>query len=122
MEVGKRLDDMTPNDSIAATFDAGAIGYFSSRTVINLDGLANSYPYFNEHLRPGKIADYLTSQQVTHFLLRDNHANNHQAVLAGDYEQVDYIPDPDLQLIRTNELFRYTIPGTFTVIAYRIHP
>ena len=39
------LEDLLPDDAILGSWDAGAVGYFLQRPVVNLDGLANSYEY-----------------------------------------------------------------------------
>lgn len=119
MQIAQKLDEVTQPCDVAAVYDAGVIGYFSSRRVINLDGLANSYTYLDEYRRPGKLLEYLEKQGVSVYLLRDQHANNSGEVASGQYEFVQFAPDARLKLRRQDELFRYIIPGAFNVIAYR---
>ncbi|MCH2185592.1 hypothetical protein MK280_06940 [Myxococcota bacterium] len=40
-----KLDEVVEPDHVIGIFDAGALGYFSTAKVINLDGLANSFEY-----------------------------------------------------------------------------
>jgi hypothetical protein len=47
------------------SWDAGAIGYFSHQPVINLDGLVNSYEYY-EAARAGRAADFLRCQNIAY--------------------------------------------------------
>lgn len=47
-----------PEDRIAA-WDAGVLGYFGERRVINLDGLINSTDYFERYISLGRTADYI---------------------------------------------------------------
>ena len=122
MQIAKKLDEAAPAGAIAGTFDAGAIGYFSKAQVINLDGLANNYPYFENYLRPHRISEYFADQNVTVFLLRDEHAINRSEILSGNYGKARFGLDLRLELPARSELFRYSIPGNFTVIAYRYPP
>ena len=39
------FEGMLPDDAILGSWDAGAIGYFAERPVVNLDGVVNSYDY-----------------------------------------------------------------------------
>ena len=39
------FEQMLPRDAVIGSWDAGAIGYFAKRPVVNLDGLVNSYDY-----------------------------------------------------------------------------
>lgn len=39
------FEQILPRDAVLGSWDAGAIGYFAERPVVNLDGLANSYDY-----------------------------------------------------------------------------
>ncbi len=57
----------TPPDSIFAMKDAGNFGYFSGRTVINLDGLVNNEAY-QEVLRDGLLREYLASNNVDYLV------------------------------------------------------
>lgn len=119
MQIAHKLNEVAQPCDIAAVYDAGVIGYFSNQRVINLDGLANSYTYLNEYLRPSKFLEYLEKEKVSVYLLRDQHARNRSEVASGHYDLAQFSPDSRLKLRRQDELFRYAIPGAFTVIAYR---
>ncbi|MET3108327.1 hypothetical protein AAKU67_003113 [Oxalobacteraceae bacterium GrIS 2.11] len=119
LQIAGELERVSQPCDIAAVFDAGVIGYFSNRTVINLDGLANSYSYLDEYRKPKKFTEYLDKQGVNIFILRDQLADNSQEIDAGSYEFAQFSEDKRLRLDRHDELFRHVIPGTFTVIAYR---
>lgn len=56
---GTVLDRMLPEDAIVGSWDAGTVGYFAERPVVNLDGLVNSYAYLRGPLAAG--------YGVTHF-------------------------------------------------------
>lgn len=119
MQIAQKLKEVTQPCEIVATYDAGVVGYFSNRRVINLDGLANSYAYLNDYLIQGKLLEYLEKEHVGVYLLRDQHAINSAEVDSGNYELVQFMPDKRVKLAHLDELFRYTIPESFTVIAYR---
>ena len=48
-----------PDRSVVGSWNNGIIGFFSRFPVVNLDGLVNSYDYFQKALGSGKMADYL---------------------------------------------------------------
>lgn len=55
----------TSPDDVIAIKDAGLFGYFSERTVVNLDGKANSYLY-REYLQRGAIDEYLVDANASY--------------------------------------------------------
>jgi hypothetical protein len=57
----------TPPGTVIAAKDAGIVGYFSERPVINLDGKANGYEYLR-HLRNDDVAGYLTSRDTEYLI------------------------------------------------------
>jgi hypothetical protein len=58
------LENATEPGSIIGMTGGGTIGYFiKDRTIINLDGLMNSYPYF-EAMQKGDISSILTSEKL----------------------------------------------------------
>ena len=72
--LGKELvafERMLPDDAVLGSWDAGAIGYFAERPVVNLDGLVNTYDYLRTDpdkwglwLRRGGVPAF----GVTHFV------------------------------------------------------
>lgn len=71
-DAGLWLRDNTPESTVAASWDAGATGYFSHRSVINLDGLVNSKAYL-EAFQRGDHAAFVACQGMTHLT---NHGGN----------------------------------------------
>jgi len=66
------ISENSPSDSIYAAWNAGELGYFSNRTVINLDGLINNIEYY-EHvlLSPTPLealADFLDENKVNYIV------------------------------------------------------
>ena len=79
-----------PEGSVIGSWDAGVIGYFSRFPVVNLDGLVNSYDFFNiirqrglalektRSLSDPQVMEIVRSYGVTHFannLWADDQAN-----------------------------------------------
>ena len=56
-----------PRDAVVATFDLGAISYFSEHRVVDMGGLVD--PEMTRHLFAGDIVPYLRRQGVTHLAL-----------------------------------------------------
>ncbi|RZN35096.1 MAG: hypothetical protein EF813_09270 [Methanosarcinales archaeon] len=57
------LRENTNKNDLIGAWEAGIIGYFSERRVINLDGLINSPEYF-EYIKNGNVTDYLDKLKV----------------------------------------------------------
>lgn len=66
-ELGTWLRTNTPPGATIGMFDAGMVGYFAHRHVINLDGLVNS-PDYLEVLRSRKFADYVIQNQFDYLI------------------------------------------------------
>jgi hypothetical protein len=62
-----------PPKAILAGWDAGVIGYYCPRPVVNLDGVVNA-PAWVEALRNGTTAARLRDQHVTHVINHDDAA------------------------------------------------
>jgi len=56
-----------PEEAVLATTDAGRLGYFCGRPVVNLDGLINDQ-HFLVALREKKIAGYVFDSPITHLV------------------------------------------------------
>ena len=106
--------------AVTGVYDAGVIGYFAHGTVINLDGLANNFDYYDNCLRRGRLREYFQAAGMTHFLVRDCYLENPREVERGEYQTAVFRPDPRIVLRRERELFRYTLPGSFTVYYFAL--
>ena len=62
-DAGAWIDANLPPDAVLASWDAGAVGYFSHRRVINIDGVVNSLE-FHDALQQGTAADFLRCRGV----------------------------------------------------------
>jgi hypothetical protein len=49
-----------PPDATIWSGSAGILGYFSGRTVINTDGLANNYAFLEDVIRKDRLSEYVT--------------------------------------------------------------
>jgi hypothetical protein len=61
-EVAQWVDDNTSPDDTIGVFQSGAIGYFSSRRVVNLDGKVNREAL--AALKSGSLSDYLRNEGI----------------------------------------------------------
>ena len=62
------LDELLPDDAVIGAWNAGAVGYFVNRPVINLDGLVNDAAFL-EFLKSGApIQEYLEQEGITHLV------------------------------------------------------
>jgi hypothetical protein len=61
----RHIADTAPEDAVFASWNAGLLGYFADRTLINLDGLMNT-PSYARDLRSAdfRILDYLVRSEV----------------------------------------------------------
>jgi len=119
-KIATEIDRTAGENPTIGVFDAGIIGFFSRGRVVNLDGLANSYDYFERYCIPGRFQEYFRDQGITHLLVRDANIVNLEAVRAGRYERARFGLDKRISLPRSNELFRYTIPGGFSVFLFAL--
>jgi hypothetical protein len=94
--------DNTPPGTVFACLDAGLIGYFSQRPVINLDGKANGYEFLR-HLRDGDIHGYLTAKNTAYLIrVRGRYYDGFTRVTMPRANQ----PNPFILVSEVNEVFR----------------
>jgi len=63
------IAENSPPDTVFASWNAGQLGFFSNRTVINLDGLINDVDYYERVLRGSiPLADYLVENNVEYIV------------------------------------------------------
>jgi hypothetical protein len=63
-DAGEWIDANLPPDAVLASWDAGVVGYYARRPVINLDGVANSKEYYDAG-RNGTVATFLSDRGLT---------------------------------------------------------
>jgi len=105
-EAAAWMRDNLPREAVVASFNAGALGYFSERTVINIDGLVNDFRFFEYRVNK-RIGDYLRESGVTHF-------SDSEAVMTPAQQHADIgLPDAVFTLLHE------TRPGGSFVEAVR---
>jgi hypothetical protein len=62
-DAGMWIDRHLPPGTVLASWDAGALGYYARRPVINLDGVANSYAYYQAS-RNGTVGRFLSDRHL----------------------------------------------------------
>lgn len=66
-QLGEKLEKVTKEEEVVASFNAGQLGYFSNRIVINLDGLVNDDIYRRNILGKNRyLLEYLKNNNVTY--------------------------------------------------------
>jgi hypothetical protein len=111
--------------------DAGNMGFYSDRPVVNLDGLVNSFAY-QDALRDGRFREFLrksgVSYLVQHAVWDDPDVNNGEyvAYTFRSYSHLYDRPGGDLQLKRSEEVYRspfyYDGPHKTALVIWRIPP
>ncbi|OVE74144.1 hypothetical protein BVX94_01425 [bacterium B17] len=98
--------DNTPKTAVFATTDCGIFGYFSERSVVELDGIVNDYEY-QEQLIASGLKNYLVSENVSY-------VREYAGIVPEDYVIHKYgirsIPNPEfydsVTLLREDEVYR----------------
>ena len=60
-DAGEWIDANLPSDAVLASWDAGVVGYYANRPVMNLDGVANSYAFYQASRR-GETGQFLAER------------------------------------------------------------
>lgn len=66
LEAARWLEDNTDRDARIGAFNAGIFGYFSERTVINLDGVVNEDAY--KARRDGRTMEYICAHTIRYLV------------------------------------------------------
>lgn len=91
-EFAKELKNFTSESDVIYQVDySGIIGYFSSRKIVNGDGLINSFEYYS-YLKKGELKNYLDSIKASHLIfysfdepIKDNSIEYQFRLLNYDY-------------------------------------
>lgn len=106
-----RLRDHVPSDGRIYQIDgSGFTGYFSRRTVVNGDGLVNSYEYARR-LQAGQLAGYLDEQEIC-FIITNRQRDDDRIVDFGGL----VVTSGDVE-----EVFRTRTWGRFPTTDFRLH-
>lgn len=104
------LNQNAPPDTVVGMSDAGVIGYFSERPIVNLDGLANSYEY-QESLKNHDLSGFLRAKGINHIGRTFN-----RDIIGRDYGCIDFevtsrlyrVPGGTVKLCQKDEVYRST--------------
>ena len=77
---GEWISQHLPEDVVLGSWDAGVIGYYAQRRVINLDGLVNSHAYYHA-LRQQRVGPFLASQNLSMIVNHGDIQNGRDTVL-----------------------------------------
>ena len=84
------MRDNTPADTVIASWDAGVIGYFSDRPVVNLDGVVNSFEWEAAlHHAPDATRQFLLEREAFTIVNHDelsNDTDNRVSALYGTHD------------------------------------
>ncbi|MGZ4681536.1 MAG: hypothetical protein ACXV8G_03645 [Acidimicrobiales bacterium] len=80
-QAGEWIDANLPSDAVLASWDAGVVGYYARRPVINLDGVANSVAYYDAG-RNGTVGRFLADRGLTGIV-------NHGSPVEGRDPEID---------------------------------
>ena len=92
-EAARWMSDELPEGAVVASWDAGALGYFGERPVVNIDGVVNSREWLDA-TRAGAeaVGRFLDDEGVTHIVNHGHPTNGHdQAII--DYVAKVFGPD-----------------------------
>jgi hypothetical protein len=102
LEAATWARENTPPDAVFAAMDAGLFGYFSERSVINLDGKANGYDYLRS-LREGTVSEYLVCANTSYVAHKGSIYRGERSILW--IPRVNQLP-VGLHIPKENEVFR----------------
>jgi len=92
-DAGAWIDANLPPDAVLAAWDAGALGFFSRRSVINLDGVVNSRAYYDASRQgPKALRSFLSCRSVRYIA---NHGGNESGEDPGIREFISELYGPD---------------------------
>jgi hypothetical protein len=81
-ELARKIDATLPEDAVLASWNAGQLGYFSDRPVVNLDGLVNDAAYFERIRNDEDVREYLRREGVGYvadYNRRDASVSRHES-------------------------------------------
>lgn len=68
LPVMKWIAENLPPDARIGAWNAGQLGYFCDRTIVNLDGLANDRHFLRQLLRGTPMRDYLAAEHIDYLI------------------------------------------------------
>lgn len=80
-DAGEWIEGNVPADAVLASWDAGVVGYFSHRRVINIDGVVNSKEFYDA-TQSGRVGAFLRCRKLGYVV-------NHGAQVDGRDPDID---------------------------------
>ena len=90
---GKWIDANLERDAVLGSFNAGQLGYFSNRSVVNLDGLINNVTYFENVLQdesPEVLAAYMDRMGIDY--VADHLLGRFRGLIDGQFVSLQEFP------------------------------
>lgn len=95
----------TKTNDIFAMKDAGNFGFFSQRSVINLDGLVNSFE-FQEILKSKKLKKYFQEKGVNYLVQHAFDIENYSSIPMHYYSHLYEVPSDPIWIKKSKEVYR----------------
>jgi hypothetical protein len=106
---GRWASEHTPPSAVFGMYDAGVFGYFSGRSVINLDGVVNDLPY-QDSLREGRLVEYLRKSRVgylvSHEVGKREALNDYERTFVRVRSQLYPAVVDSIEVCRADEVYR----------------
>ena len=132
-QAAKWVKTNLPADAVIAMKDAGDMGFYSDRPVVNLDGLVNSFEY-QDSLKEGRFREFLRHSGVSYFAQHAFWDNPDVNVNSGEYVSYTFRAfsrlydraGGELRLKRSEEVYRspsyYAGPYKTVLVIWKIAP
>jgi hypothetical protein len=130
-QAAKWVKTNLPADAVIAMKDAGNMGFYSDRPVVNLDGLVNSFEY-QDSLKEGRFREFLRNSGVSYFAQHafwDNPDVNSGDYVSYTFRAFSHLYDRtggELRLKRSEEVYRspsyYDGPHKTVLVIWKIAP
>jgi hypothetical protein len=75
------MNHSVPDDALFGSWDAGMIGYYCNKPVINLDGLVNDYDFL-QYVQQDRLDEYIKREGITH-LVNCDYYRHHRRWIEG---------------------------------------
>ena len=68
LDAARNIAKNFPRETVFGAWWAGTLGYFSDRSVVNLDGVVNSGEFFRQYLKTDHVDRYVLDGPITHLV------------------------------------------------------
>jgi hypothetical protein len=105
-DAGRYVATHLPRDAVLASWDAGVVGYYAMRPVVNLDGVANSVEYLRA-LGRGTTPQLLARVPISWVVNHSDSANGERSLRA----QARALLGPRAEGMRLTKTWRFSVFG-----------